>query len=355
MVRRILSYVFIVFGLAALVLSTSRNAMEYISIKRDTTAWWGAYPCLNGDLVSLSYLDAVKRFNPPPNHVPLKKAEHSTSDNIVLYLHGDSYTYHLSDSIFTGTSAFHYIDRNHGLKFTLDTSKRNVLVIEVSERYLRPYFSTLRMLDEVGDTTKSTPAQASIYGMPLSNHYASILPSFEVNDLFNKYINQNLQCNLFNYNFIIPIFEYKAALNYYVFNRASGNVVISKDKNFLFLKETVSLTDAGSSYIPLNENDIQLLVNNFNVIYKHYRDQGFKEVYLSMIPNSASVVQPEGYNNLIPRIQSDTTLKMKIIDAHTLFKTEPTLYYQPGDTHWNSIGRQKWIDLVNEYLKQQQL
>jgi hypothetical protein len=355
MFKKILSYLFILFGLVELVISTSRPAMQYISEKRDTTAWWGAYPCLHGDLISLSYLDAVKRFNPPPNHTPLKKAVHSASDNIVLYLHGDSYTYHLSDSIFTGTSAFRYIDRNHGMKFTLDTSKRNVLVIEVSERYIRPYFNTPRMLDEVGDTTKGERVKLSIEGFAQSNHYASVLPSIDVNDLFNKYINQNLQCNLFNYNFIIPIFEYKAALNYYVFNRASGDVVISKDKNFLFLKETVSLTDAGSSYIPLDDNDIKIFVNNFNVIYKHYRDQGFKEVYLSMIPNSASVVQPEGYNNLIPRIQSDPALKMKIIDAHKLFKTEPTLYYLPGDTHWNSIGRQKWIDLVNEYLKQQHL
>ncbi len=353
--KRILSYVFIVLGLAALVISTSRNAMQYISEKRDTTAWWGAYPCLNGDLVSLSYLDAVKRFNPPPDHTPFMHAAHAPSDNIVLYLHGDSYTYHLSDSVFTGTSAFHYIDRNHGMEFSLDSSKRNILIIEVSERYIRPYFSTLRILDEVGNTSKNKQAQTTVFANGQDISYASLIPSFDVNDLFNKYINQNLQCNLFNYNFIIPVFEYKAALNYYVFNRASGDVVISKDKNFLFLKETVSLTDAGSSYTHLNENDIKQLVSNFNTIYTHYRKQGFKEVYLSMIPNAASVVQPEGYNKLIPRIQSDTALKMKIIDAYSLFKNNPALYYLPGDTHWNSRGKQAWIDMVNEYLKQQQL
>src|ERR1019366_9750435 len=97
------------------------------------------------------------------------------------------------------------------------------------------------------------------------------------------------------YNFIIPVFEYKAALNYYLFNRASGDVVISNDRDFLFLNETVSGTDIGSSYITIPDTEITHLVDNFNIIYDHYLANGFKEVYLSIIPNSATIVQPEGY------------------------------------------------------------
>ncbi len=182
---------------------------------------------------------------------------------------------------------------------------------------------------------------------------ASILPQLSVDNFFNKYINQNLQCNLFNYNFIIPVFECKAALNYYIFNRASGDAMISEDRNFLFLKETVSKTDIGSSYVPVNNSDITGIVNNFNKIYAHYKEEGFSEVYLSIIPNSATIVQPEGYNNLIPLIQNDVRLKMKVIDIYSVFKKSSDLYFLPGDTHWNFKGKQLWLDVVNEQLMKQ--
>lgn len=356
MFKRFLSYFFIVFGLIVLWASTSRTAMQFVSEHRDNNKWWGSYQCLNGDLISMSYLDIVKRFNPPVEMTPLKKPDYNSVRNTVLYLHGDSYMYcrntgRLKDSVFAGLSGFYMIDRNHGMNYHLDSTKRNILVIEVSERYLRAYFSGLQMLDEVCDSVIKKKSIALSGAISHNNIFcAAMLPDFHFSDLFNKYINQNLQCNLFNYNFIMPMFESKAALNYYIFNRASGDVVISKDRNFLFLKETVSLSDIGSSYIPVSEEVITKLVNNFNAIYGHYKQNGFSEVYLSIIPNSATVMQPQGYNNLIPLIQNDARLKMKIIDAYTNFKNSPETLYQPGDTHWNNKGKQLWIDLINEKL-----
>ena len=127
-------------------------------------------------------------------------------------------------------------------------------------------------------------------------------------------------------------------------------MVISEDRNFLFLRETVSLTDAGSSYVEVTDAEVRKLVSNFNTIYQHYKDNGFDEVYLSVIPNSATIMQPQGYNQLIPRLQRDPGLHMKIIDAYTRFSQSPDVLYQPGDTHWNLAGKQLWIDLVNETL-----
>jgi len=347
--KRFLSYFFIVFGLAVLWMSTSRTAMQFVATHRDSEKWWGGYPCLHGDLVSLSYLDIVKRFNPPPDNTESPRPPWSGPRTTRLYLHGDSYTYHLPDSVFAGLDQLVLIDRNHGINYHLDSTKRNILLLEVSERYLRPYFSGLQMLDEVCDSAVKKKNLA--FWATADNMYsASIFPGFHVDDLFNKYINQNLQCNLFNYNFIMPMFESKAALNYYVFNRASGDVVISKDRNFLFLKETVSLTDAGSSYSPVPPDDVTKLVNNFNAIYRHYRKSGFAEVYLSVIPNSATIMQPQGYNNLIPLVQNDPRLEMKIIDVYNAFRQSPKVLYQPGDTHWNNSGKAVWVALVNETI-----
>ncbi|MES2703346.1 MAG: hypothetical protein V4649_11940 [Bacteroidota bacterium] len=344
------SYILILFGLVLLWASTSRSAMEYITGKRDTAAWWGTYQGKNGDLVSMSYLDFIGRFKPPVN-VPPAAAPVAITKNTVLYLHGDSYSRHLHDTMFAGVSRLYLIDRNHGLNYHLDSTKNNILLIEVAERYFRPYFGGLQMLNEVCDSLVKKKSIANI-PLALQNehvHYASLLP-FSVDDLFNKYINQNLQCNLFNYNCIMPLFWSKASLNYYAFNRASGDVVISNDRQFLFYKETVSLTDKGSSYSPLEPGEIASIIANLDTIYDHYKASGFKEVYFSVIPNTATIAQPTGYNNLIPLIQNDPRLKMNIIDIYSVFKQTKQDIYMHGDTHWNSTGRQLWVDLVNTEL-----
>jgi hypothetical protein len=347
--KTILSYIFIVLGLVLLWASTSRTAMGYITEKRDKDAWYGTYQGMNGDLIGMSYLDFVKRFQLGPK-IPLKRTTYTGEKNTVLYIHGDSYARKLHDSVFAGVSVLHNIDRNHGSSFTLDKTKRNILIIEVSERYIRPYFGGLQIFDEVYDSATHSKPQASLLTRRYDMQYASLLPDFKVADLFNKNINQNLQCNLFNYSFIMPMFHWKAALNYYIFNRASGDVVISKDRNFLFYTETVSLTDIGSSYTTIPPEHIDMLINNFNLIYDHYKATGFDEVYLSMIPNSATINQPDGYNGLIPHIQNSPELHMKLIDIYSTFKNVPGDYYYHGDTHWNPRGKQLWVNIVNDTL-----
>jgi hypothetical protein len=349
MLKNVLSYICIVLGLALLWASTSRTAMQYITEKRDKDAWYGTYQGMNGDLIGMSYLDFVKRFQLGPR-TPLKRANYNGEKNTVLYIHGDSYARKLHDSVFAGVSALHNIDRNHGMAFTLDTTKRNILIIEVSERYIRPYFSGIQILDEVYDSATHNKPQAYHLTDFHKTYAASMLSDVKASDFFNKNINQNLQCNLFNYSFIMPMFHWKAALNYYVFNRASGDVVISKDRNFLFYTETVSPTDIGSSYSPIPAGHIDALTNNFNLIYDHYKAAGFDEVYLSMIPNSPTINQPDGYNGLIPQIQNRPNLRMKLIDIYSTFKNVSGDYYYHGDTHWNPHGKQTWVDIVNDTL-----
>src|SRR5205814_1977974 len=131
--------------------STSKSAMQYLVDKRDNDKWWGLYSWHNGDLVGMSHLEIVGKFNRPTHITPLKQF-YSPSKNTDLYLFGDSYTRHLNDSVFAGVRAFHYIDRNHGYNYHLDSSKRNILLIEIAERYLRPYFGKLQMIDQVCDS-----------------------------------------------------------------------------------------------------------------------------------------------------------------------------------------------------------
>ena len=357
MIKKLVRDFLILFGLLVLWASTSRQAMQYYCDVRDVDTWWGTYRCNHGDLVSMAYLDFMKKFNPGKDITPTKRPTVAAKNQIELYLDGDSYTWHMHDTMFAGLTGLHYIDRNHGLNYHLDSTKNNVFIIELSERFVRDYFSTLKMLDEVCDSVVQKKKLATNFE-PLESsniipfYEASFIPKLGIDDFFNQYINQNLQCNLFNYQAVVPLFQSKAVINYYVFNRASGDVVISNDRQFLFLRETVSKTDLGSSYGVIGHEDIEKIVYNLNELYDHYKKTGFKEVYISLIPNSATIMQPEGYNNLIPLIQNHPRLRMKVINVYDAFKQSSEILYLPGDTHWNLKGRQKWLEIVNGVLQQ---
>jgi hypothetical protein len=344
-------YIIILFGLALLWLSTSRKMMGYLAKARTSDTWWGAYDWHKGNLVGLSHLDFVTKFISKEEYTG-KRAVYNVPGKTVLFLHGDSNTghAHLKDTDFAGVCALHFLYRDYTHRCRLDTSARNVLIIEIAEHDMRKYFSTTGMRNEVYGSAaggKNMPVasvptrQQGIYSLLLP-----VLPK----SLFNRNINQNLEFNLFNYNFIMPVFSIKAGINFYLFNRASGDVVISNDRSYLFSRETVTLTDITSSYVPVSNDELSSLINNLNSIYDHLKQEGFHEIYLSIIPNCATVVQPEGYNQLIPLIQNDAGLKMKIIDIYSVLKHSPRQYYLSGDTHWTDKGFTQWLKVVNDSL-----
>jgi hypothetical protein len=324
--------------------------MQYLSDKRNLDAWWGSYQCPDGDLISMSYLDLIGSFFLPEDRTRISPPSYKGKKNIALYLQGDSYSWHINDTDFCGLAVYKHIPRRTKLKYQLDSTQTNILLLEIAEREVRNYLSTTAIFDEIIDSPQTEKPSALIINQQQKIQKAGFPQELSVNQLFNPYINQNLQFNLFNYQFIMPVFQAKAALNYYAFSRASGDVVISDDKNYLFLKETVSFTDAGSSYINISDADIDYLTNNLNRIYDHYKKTGFTEVYLAIIPNSATIVQPKGYNNFIPRLQQAPNLKMKVIDSYSFFKNTNHEYCYHGDSHWNYWAKQNWLALVNNEL-----
>jgi hypothetical protein len=349
MFKKIARDLLIVFGLLALFASTSPAVMLYLKTNRHNDKWWGYVSHTNGDLVDLSYLDLVKKYVSSGEHILPQNTDSSYPKKHNLYLFGDSYSWDLKSTQFKCLTSFNLINSYSGATFHLDKSRSNILVIEIAERYVRVYFERKQMIEDFHESDvqkKNTTNRA-----PLApSEIADISPAPEnYVDLFNKHVNQNLQFNLFSYNFILPLFKAKAAFNYYEFNRASGDVVISNDRNYLLLKETVS-QGPRSSYSSVPTEELSHIVDNLNQINDYYKSCGFKKVYLSIIPNTATMVQPDGYNNLIPQIQNNPYLRMEIIDVYAVFRRSPGLFYYKGDTHWNNTGKQKFIDLVNEIL-----
>jgi hypothetical protein len=349
MLKKIAAYVFLIYGLLALWASTSPRVMGYMSELRKGNKWWNSYPWDNGNLVGLSYLDFVGKFNTRPYH-PLPSAPVKKVPNTVLYLIGDSYSWPMKASDFESVQEFHLISRYLGGGYSLNNAKKNILVIEVAERMFMDYFSSLHLIKDVYDSSENKTLQL------IREQFPYLLPpiqcGLEVGDFFNNHINQNLEFNLFDYNCSIAVFQVKAALNYYLFHRASGGVAISNDGDYLFEKSSVDDRDASSCYQPVSQDMIRKKVDILNKIYYHYKAEGFCEVYLSIIPGTPAIVQPVGYNGLIPKIQNDTGLKMKLIDIYDEFKDLKEDYFSHGDTHWSKTGEKKWLGLVNKIVSE---
>lgn len=352
--KKILSWICIVIGLAVLVMGTSPRLFKWAHDQKNfehNTSWWGEHHSANGDLVNMAYLDQIKTFRSPKDYA-FRAPIDTCMKNIDLYLWGDSYVEDIPAMAFAHVNAYHF-GRTYfqQLHYKLDKGKRNILIIESSERFARPYFSYKSIYGKVSrqDTHLHATTTVSADMDMLADS------AFSINNLFDKNINQNIEYLLFNYNFINAPRFWKADVNYLLFKRGSGSVAISEDDKNLFIKETLLPKHGYSCYEVLPDNDIKWFVNEFDSVYSHYRAEGFDEVYLSIIPNPATILQPARYNHFLPRIVQHPDMHMPFIDLYPAFSndTAPRRLYRAGDTHWNNNGMQVWLGLVNEVLRRE--
>ncbi len=349
--RRIISLFFIFFGLALLVISTSDTIMKKIIDKRSVlNNCFGIHQAHRGDLVSISYLDKVKRFQERHESPLVKLADDTGSKNIDLYIYGDSYLLGVPDSVFNAVHSYHYCRAGYqDMHYTLDPHRKNILIIENSERFVRVAF---RLIEIIRHFNKEKPAVSFLHSSVPGVMYAK----FPDLDIFNPDINRNLEFNIYGYRFWDEVKFAKASLTYYLFKRAAGEAVVSDDGNRLFLKETLAEHDTQSSYYPFDQNELQEMFKILNITCAYYKAEGFDEVYMSIIPNPATILQPRNYNGLIPALQQADSLKcMHIIDIYTPFTKDPDpgRLFMMGDSHWSNDGIQVWLNTVNAELKKQ--
>lgn len=322
--------------------------MQKISDARnDHDEWWGSHFPYEGDLVGMSYLFYEKQFHKHRQRI-YKPRVCGNDSNINLVVWGDSYTQYIGDTCFCA-SKYKFARRYFStLEYTLDSNCRNVMLIEITERLVREYFANKRMFDEVKHfvpqkLSYNTTVHAKVYTAGIQD-----MPYFKV--FFNENINQNIEYNLFNYNFMSASRKIKAWMNYKVFNRASGDAVLADDGDRLFLKATTGNKELTGYATPLSDDEINNIVQVLNDIDAHYRQEGFGEVYLALIPNAITIYQPQKYNMLIPRIQQHPDLKIKFVDIYTTFRQHPENMYWRGDTHWSNAGADVWLKMINRIL-----
>lgn len=350
--KKALSYFFIVLGIALLAISDSKDLTQAILDKRNRiSGWFGLRHWDNaGDLVTMSYLYDEKKFIEKKDYRFTRPLD-TIRKNIELYVWGDSYLKDVPDSAFALAGHYHFGRRDFtDLGYRLDTRKKNILVIETAERFARPYFSNLSIFDHVKKEENATTFSG---GSPIPLTHASLF-GINLDAFYNHDINRNLEFNMFDYNFINPIRLLKARYVYELFGRASGNVVLSENGKWLFIGETVVAHGPLSSYDPVGKPELSKMLDNVDSIYRHYKKEGFDKVYFSVIPNPATILQPERYNGLIPAIRQHAALKgIPLIDVYGPFThhPDPGSLYRVGDTHWNNNGLQIWLRIVNDELK----
>ncbi|MEO6150247.1 MAG: hypothetical protein ABIN95_02170 [Mucilaginibacter sp.] len=332
------------------ILSSDTRLMLHILYKRaNLTSAVGTDRVRYGDLYRMSYLSAFKSADPLLQDIYTDTLNNIKRD-INLYALCDSYllSFVHTGKVFTGVKKFWGARAVHYEKPVLDTTQKNILLIEMTERYAE-LFTNYKLIEAhfapvaPGNRTDTLPTFTKLnYGEPDNL----------LNKIFNPKVQESLEFNLFDYRFLTPLKELKANFNYTFFNRINPGVAISPGGKYLFLASTVNSASKHSSFSKIDEKYIDTLVTSFNHIYHHYKHLGFDEVYLSIIPNPVTIVAPQmgEYNMLIPRIQDNPALKMPYIDVYKKFKATRQPIYQYADTHWNKRGYTIWVNELNKAI-----
>jgi hypothetical protein len=291
-----------------------------------------------GDLYRMSALSQFKEEAVP---CPVSHQASDTSST-QLYIIGDSFTepQRLSKDDFP-VSYYQRAAWEHPQRVQLNPAKRNVLLLETVERHFREHFKQpVNELVIQSDTTRMAPPKVTLYR--------------QLGQEFHRIdVEERLESTLFSSDWAFWFKELKAHLTLNWFNRTTGNVSLSKDKQHVFTNlDTDTSKELNSSFAHLSDQEINTLIDSVNATAARYKRLGFDAVYLSIIPNKASILDPNrgAYNHLIERVQGHPKLQIPVIDVYSSYKSAPQSPYALGDTHWNCTGRALWLDSVQSLL-----
>lgn len=290
-----------------------------------------------GDLYRMSNL---AQFKAPLEQCPVP--QNPPSGNTSLIIMGDSFTEkeRIEKNHFKGLSSYDRFFITDTINVKLNKSKRNILIIETVERHFRERF-----------TKPFTNLQVS-ENQPILNKIKEESLKEKVLNYEVPYNTERHESILFSSDFFLTFKEWKAWLNWKLFDRLDEKVMLSKDGKYLLYQIDAQPSGINSCFDKISEEELKLMVQNLNETYQFYKKAGFDEVYLSIIPNKTSILGTDlgEYNHLIERIQKDSALKIPFLDIYTPYHNSKKLLYEKGDSHWNCEGKQIWLDLVNAKL-----
>jgi hypothetical protein len=353
MKRIVLSILAFIF-FALLVISNNKDWMTAISDYRFSCSWEGLDPHKHGDLYSMCYIQKYKE----PISEPAFKRYNSKKKAVDLYILHDSYLQNrLNTNNFYGIDSLQQIDyRGEPATRTLNPRNASILIIETAQRYARWRLQNpLYFINQLHISKKGKLAAAP---HPFLTNTVDTVTWWEALKArcYNPNINSNLEFNLFDYSLFSPFRGWKSSLTNYLFGKLDNRIVISTDTRYLMLKETVDTTASTGIYSLLPESELDSMAAHMNQIRLHFLEAGFKEVWFSMIPNTATVVDStflphHKSNGLMYKIKIRTdSLRIPYLDIYNRFLMNPDKMYKHGDSHWSNAGKEIWVNEVNHWI-----
>ncbi|MES2796848.1 MAG: hypothetical protein V4683_12830 [Bacteroidota bacterium] len=298
-----------------------------------------------GDLYRLSFLPEFKE----KKEVCEDKIDQSTIKNKVhLYLLGDSFTdeSNLNVNNFE-VEQYNYIHWDRPQTVELDNHAKNILILQSVERSLKLHF--VKQSDELEIKSKANSIKQNTHKSILE-YAENWVNTFSKN---TKNTEERIWHTLLNYDFVLFFKELKASFDLKLFDRKSTNYNLSADKKQIFYFEEADINCPNSAFYKVSDTEIKAFVDIINNDLEHYKNMGFEEVYLALIPNKVSILDPTlgKYNHVLERVQTHPDLKIKVIDIYTQFKKETRPLFSKSDTHWNCYGSSIWQAEVNAEIQ----
>lgn len=337
--RTFLRIMGLLLTLVAFVGGCSRSA--YVRL-----AEWGLVPddFRYGDLYRLSNLSQFKQVRATCEPFP----QNGPKRPVALYVVGDSF---LEESRTSAADflaqTYRYTHWENRMAVQLDTALKNILLLETVERHAREHFA--RVADNFEIVSQPSPVQPAESGF-----FHDLKQFFSGKTAQRQQVPEDqLENLLFNGPVWQSLKETKARFTLAWFDRTNPKVALSRDEQHLFYVLDTDSTLVNSNFNPLPDDEVTRMVDSLNATAGRYRRAGFDEVWLSIIPNKTTVVEPERgpYNRLIARIQEAPALQLPVIDTYRVLQPGGAGFYETSDSHWNCRGRAEWLKAVNERLK----
>lgn len=322
-VRKILSYTGIALSTSLLVISSSPYLME-------KTQCLFPYMYRFGDQYTISNLAQYKTQLEDCEDWFINKPKKPKTH---LYIIGDSFTIPCSEYDFVSeTYSFKHWESDRTFA-PLDSTARNILIIESVERYARPRLAIIGNCD-----VKIAKPDDKPYQQPLK-HYIN---------LENE---ENLGYTMTHSDVALWFKETKAAMTQTLFGRIQKECRTVEGSPYMFYYEGFDVTHPMSSFHPVPDEQVTLLAEQFANYKKKCEKLGFTEVYLSVIPNKESIVLSDrtDYNHFIERLEAALPRRATLDAYNALSEIGPDAYYK-GDAHWTCKGRKTWLEHVNEII-----
>jgi hypothetical protein len=178
----------------------------------------------------------------------------------------------------------------------------------------------------------------------------------QVDNLFaSAPVEDRLITILFQFDLILKIKELKSWINFKFFDRTDPKVTVSDGGATIVYVEDTDTNYNKSSFSVIKDPELNTIISVMDQNKSYLQSLGFDQVWLSIIPNKASILMPEHgkYNNLIEKIYQHPDLSVPVIDLFQDFTQMKATVYLLGDSHWSCAGQYVWLDKVNTLLRQE--